>query len=554
MSLDQYEIAQILREIGIFIELQDENPLRGLSYRRAASSIENIEHFDEWIKRQELETLPGIGEKIANLIYVLKKEGRLTFYDKLKKKIPSTVYELLNIPGISVQKVRILFKDLHISDLKSFRKLLKKKNLKIPGFSPSFVKKMQKRTEAIQKEGFCLLEDQAMALAEQLISKFKKFSERIMITGALRRKCECIYSIEILALSSPSLIEEFILHPLVLRVVSRKKSEIKALLKKGIVTTLYLASKRNFPFLLLKTTGSRTHIEKLNKITSLKKYKKRNFHSEQDIYADLKLPFIPPELREDGSEIQAARKGKLPLLIEEEDLQGTFHCHTNASDGVNTIQEMVNEAKKLGWTYLGISDHSKSLKIANGMNEERLYLQLKEIRHLNKKDPSFYIFAGIECDIMKEGNLDFSDEILRKLDFVIVSVHSLFKMEKKEMTKRLIRAIEHPLTTMIGHLTGRLLRYREPYLLDIPKILDACAANHKVIELNAYPNRMDMDWRYWRLAKGKKVKCCINPDAHSLGQLSYCKYGVYAARKGWLEKENVINTLPLNQIKAFLKN
>lgn len=259
-------------------------------------------------------------------------------------------------------------------------------------------------------------------------------------------------------------------------------------------------------------------------------------------------------MREGYGEIESAKKNDFSDLIEEKDLKGTFHCHTVDSDGANTIEEMVHAAQQMGWHYIGITDHSKSSPQANGLSEERLIAQIERIRNFNKiLGPSFKVFAGLECDILKDGQLDFGEEILKQLDFVIVSIHSLFKQEKDIMTNRIIKAIENPYTTMLGHLSGRLLRIRDPYQLDIPKVIDACIAHDKIIELNAYPSRLDMDWRLWIKAKDRGLKCSINPDAHSTYDLYNCHYGVNIARKGWIKKENVINTLSLNQMTQFLK-
>lgn len=541
--MNKYAISQILREIGILIELQDKNPLKGLAYRRAANSLETVSDLEKWIQKGNLEKLPGIGSKIAKLIVLLHRNGHLSYYENLRKKVPESIYELLNIPGISVQKVRVLWQEFDLKNLEELSLFLTQENRKIPGFSPSFLRKMQKRIALIQKQGFSLLWRDANAISLQLQCAFE---EMIEITGEVRRKCDVVYALDfVVSVTKP------FSHPLILRPIKQTKNSLKVLLKKGIYATFHQANERNAGFYILKTTGSKRHIARLKKLGLNKKCS----GSESAIYKNLNLPFIPPELREDGSEIDAAKKGKLPKLVELEDLKGAFHCHTTASDGADTLSDMVKQAKKIGWSYLGISEHSQSLKIARGISEERLYQQIQEIRKINKKHVGeFTVFAGVECDILKDGSLDYDDALLKELDYVIVSIHSHFKMAKKEMTKRIIKAIEHPLTTMVGHLTGRLLRYRDGYALNIPKIIDACAANHTIIELNAYPNRLDMPWQYWRHAKEKNVKCSINPDAHSKDELFNCQYGINSARKGWLEKEDVVNTLPLKGIKRFLRH
>jgi DNA polymerase (family X) len=551
--MNKHEIAQILREIGLYIELLDENPLKGLSYRRAAESLENVDSLDAIIESQTLESLQGIGRKIAQLIYYFNNHGKLPYYENLKKKVPSSIFELLNIPGISVQKVRLLYRNLGIKNLNDLHQLLKKKSI-LTGFSPSFLKKLKERINHIRKHGYALLWMQAMSLAKILSESLGKKGQ-VEIAGELRRKNELIYSIDILCEFQEH--DSYLLNPLILKTLSLKKGTVSVLLKKGIPATFHFSYPVIFSFDLLRATGSQEHLRKLKQeaakqgiaFTALKKS-----NSEREIYNRLKLAYIPPELREDGVEIIAAKRDKLPQLVQQQDLKGALHCHTIASDGIDTIPTMVRRAKQLGWSYIGISDHSKSLKIARGMNEARLLGQIEEIRKINKKTSSFYVFSGIECDILKDGQLDFDKGILKKLDFVIVSIHSFFHLNKKEMTKRFIKAIENPYTTIIGHISGRLLQYRKGYELDLPKVIDACAANGKVIELNAYPNRMDMDWRHWRKAKEKGVKCCVNPDAHSAKQLSFCYYGIDAARKGWLERDDIINTYSRKDLKAFLQS
>jgi DNA polymerase (family 10) len=378
------------------------------------------------------------------------------------------------------------------------------------------------------------------------------------MTGALRRKLEVIGELSFVAASenAQACLMAFGNFPLVKEIKNTTVNTMVVLLKNGPEAALKVVPETGFPLALLTDTGSPAHISAL--IKEAKKQKltwppSSPLESENAYYSYLGLDYVPPELRENFGEIKAAKEGKLPHLIEEGDLRGAFHCHTTSSDGLNSLEEMAEAARKLGWEYIGISDHSKSSHQAHGMKEESLFNQIEIIKGLNKKFSNFQIFTGIECDILKDGQLDFSDDILAALDFVIVSVHRRFNLDKKEMTKRLLKAIENPYTTIIGHLTGRQLRTREPYELDIKKIIDACIANHKVIELNATPNRLDMDWHYWIKAKEKGLLCSINPDAHSLKDLLNCQYGIHMARKGWLEKKDVINTKGLEEMRKFLK-
>jgi DNA polymerase (family 10) len=322
-----------------------------------------------------------------------------------------------------------------------------------------------------------------------------------------------------------------------------------------------------FPFASIYFTGSKEHNIRLRNRAlergwSLNEYrytvqagaaKPPPVHDEQDFYASLGLAYIPPELREDRGELAAAETGKLPKLLEWTELRGTFHCHTTASDGKSTLREMAMAAQELGLDYLGIADHSKSSHQANGLTEERLLQQQQEIKKLNKEFAPFYLFTGTECDILKDGSLDFSDEVLATLDYVVASVHSSFSLGEVAMTDRIIRAIQNPYVTMLGHLTGRRFFSRDPYPVNIPAVIEAAAATNTMIELNASPYRLDMDWRWWALAKEKEVKCVINPDAHSTQGLQNLKYGCLIARKGWLTKEDVVNTRSLEKVISLLK-
>ena len=368
--------------------------------------------------------------------------------------------------------------------------------------------------------------------------------------------------------------------PLVESIIAQGPTKTSVRLRSGIQCDLRVVSSAEYPFALNYFTGSKEHnIEMrsraLKRGWTLNEYrlaplppdpkakKKRSTPSarpartprvrdETELYRALDLDFIPPELRENCGEFEAAAKHSLPRLIEKENLRGTFHCHTVASDGHNTLEEMAQAAQELGLEYLGIAEHSRSSIQAHGLDEAKLRAQIAAIRKLNKKFNGFRLFAGVECDILRDGSLDFDDEILSELDFAVASVHSVFNLSEADMTKRIIRAMENPFITMLGHPTGRLLLKREPYVVDVPALLEAAAATGTWIELNAAPKRLDLDWRWWPLAKQKGVKCVINPDAHRTERLRDLWLGVGIARKGWLTKSDVMNCLPLGKIEAEL--
>ena len=401
---------------------------------------------------------------------------------------------------------------------------------------------------------------------------------QVCIAGSYRRRKEIVRDLDlIVATKRPAAItKSFIAHPLVESIIAQGPTKSSGRIRSGIQCDLRVVSGAEYPFALNYFTGSKEHnIEMRNRALehgwTLNEYrlaplppepktrKKRStkkipkVRDEGELYRALGLDFITPELRENCGEFEAAEKHSLPRLIEAENLRGTFHCHTTASDGHNTLEEMAQAGQALGLEYLGIADHSRSSIQAHGLDKAKLRAQVAAIRRLNQKFDGFRLFAGIECDILRDGSLDFDDDILAELDFVVVSIHSVFNLSEAEMTRRIIRAISNRFVTILAHPTGRLLLQREPYVLDMPAVLDAAAETGTWVELNAAPKRLDLDWRWWPLAKEKGVRCVINPDAHRTARLQDLWFGIGAARKGWLTKEDVVNCLPLAKIEAELK-
>ncbi len=580
LKKNKKEIALILEEIADLLELKGENPFRIRAYRNGARALLNMdEDLEKTIEAETLTDIEGIGDHLAQKITQLAKTGRLPEYEKLKKATPPGLLELMQVQGLGPKKVKALYKKLKIKSIGDLKKTTGKgKIAKVRGFGEKTEKNIARALEHREAYRSRRLWWDAMQTAEPILEKLKKIKgvKQADICGSLRRKLETIGDLDFLAAASdpkPAM-EWFTTQPQVEEVLAKGETKSSVRLKDGMQADLRIVPENQYGYALLYFTGSKEHNIKLRERTlsygwSLSEYgfeeakrkkkavplKLKKIPSETDIYQSLGLSYIPPELRENRGEIEAAEKNKLPDLIEEKDIRGTFHNHTTASDGKSSLKEMIAAADALGWEYVGISDHSKSAFQANGLSEEKLLAQIEEIGKLNaSKKYRVHIFTGTECDILADGSLDFSDRVLKKLDFVIASVHSSLQQDEKTMTKRLIRAIEHPLTTILGHLTGRLLLRREPYALNIPKIIDACIANKKILELNGNPERMDMDWRLWRAARDKGLLCCINTDAHAADQLAFIRSGVNAARKGWLEKKDVVNTLPLKQIKKMLND
>lgn len=553
--MDQHAIAQVLRELGTMIELTDRAPKKGIAYRKAAKIVESMENFESIVNARLLDTFPGIGKVLAAMITTLFIKGRHPYYEELLNKVPPSLFELTFISGLGTQKIRTLYERYQVASVLNLKELLLKGEIKgVSNFGPSMQRKVLRNIEKFQ-QGFSVLYPQALKISEILIGILKKSALRIEVTGTLRRGLELISQVDFLVIpdDKEASLSLFCRHFFVKELLSVTENHAAVRLRQGLIANLYLCSEEDFADKLLETTGSEPHLQELQELAKSRHSFLVKGQTEEAIYEALQIPYIPPELREGMGEIERAREGKFKHLVEFKDLKGTFHCHTIASDGHHTLEEMGEAARQLGWEYLGIADHSKSSYQANGMSEETLLEQINAIRKLNASFPhSFRLFAGIECDILKDGSLDFSNDILENLDYVIVSIHRYFNMEEEEMTRRLIKAIENPFSTIVGHLTGRLLRHRDPYKLNISKVIDACIANQKIIELNAYPSRLDMDWREWIKAADRGLLCSINPDAHSTKDLLNCFDGVHFARKGWLQKQDVINTFSLTKVKNFL--
>ncbi len=576
------QITSVLERIAILLELKDENPFKIRAYTNAARAIEtfggNITNFQD---EEALAKIPGIGKSIAEKIKELAATGSLKYFEELSAEFPPGIMELFSLSGLGAKKIKGLYDQLGISSIEQLQKACEDGRVaELPGFGETT---QQKLCDAIAKRAshagsFQL--GQVAAEAETLRSDLAAHSDALQvdIAGSYRRRKEILHDLDLLvATKNPAAIMQFFVsHPLVESTIAHGPTKSSVRLRSGVQCDLRVVSTAEYPFALAYFTGNKEHnIElrsrALQRDWTLNEYRlaqvpvdpkaktKRpvkkipNVHDEAELYRAVDLDFIAPELRENWGEFEAAEKHSLPKLIEKENLRGTFHCHTTASDGHNSIEEMAAAAQELGLEYLGIADHSRSSIQAHGIDEPKLRFQIATIRKLNKKLHGFRVFAGIECDILRDGSLDFPDNVLAQLDYVIVSVHSVFNLSETEMTQRVIRAIENPFVTMLAHPTGRLLLKREPYQIDIPAILDAAARTGTWIELNSAPKRLDLDWRWWPLAKQKGVKCIINPDAHRTERLQDLWFGIGIARKGWLTKDDVVNCLPLGEMEPALR-
>ena len=574
--MNKDEIAGVFENIARLLELKGENPFKVRAYTHAARALETLsEPLETLIAEERLTAVDGIGKATGEKITELSTHNRLDYYDHLREEFPPDILTLFEIQGLGAKKIKALWDTLKVHSVTSLERACKDGSVAaLPGFGEKTAANILKGIEHMRSHAGEFLFGDVAHIAEGLLDDLRGHPDvnLAQIAGSFRRKKEIVRDLDfIVSTKQPEAVMAFFTtHPLVENVLAHGATKSSVILKSGVQCDLRAITGPEFPFALNYFTGSKEHNVRmrsraLSRGWSLNEYRFSaaegrelreplpEVHEEADIYRALGLDHVEPELREDRGEIDAAEKHKLPHLIEWTNLRGTFHNHTTASDGRATLENMVAAAKELGLEYLGIADHSKASFQANGLDEIRLAAQVARIAELNAADKGFRIFAGTECDILKDGSLDFADEVLATLDYVVASVHSSFTMPEAEMTNRIIRACENPHVTMLGHLTGRLLLSREPYQLNIPAILDAAAATGTIIELNANPRRLDLDWRWWPLAKEKGVKCAINPDAHTTAGLQDLLFGVGIARKGWLTKNDVINTLPLTRIESILK-
>jgi DNA polymerase (family 10) len=581
--MDKATIADVLEKIATLLELKDENPFKIRAYTNAARSLETWGgNIGDLRDEETLEKIPGIGKAIAAKIKELVETGSLKFFDDLRAEFPADILELFSLPGLGAKKIKALHGKLQVSSIAQLQEAcVAGRVAELPGFGKTTQEKLCRAIADRTKHVGSFQLGQIAAEAEQLQGDLRAHPDalHVCIAGSYRRRKEIVRDLDfIVATNAPAEISAlFVQHPLAESVIAHGPTKSSIRLRSGIQCDLRVVTAAEYPFALNYFTGSKEHnIEvrsrALKRGWTLNEYRLGEapltgsdrradrtpprdvptIREEADLYRALDLDYIPPELRENCGEFEAAAAGKLPRLIEAENLRGTFHCHTTASDGRNSLEEMAAAAQELGLQYLGIADHSRSSIQARGLDEARLRVQVAMIRKLNEQFENFRLFAGVECDILRDGSLDFPDAVLAELDYVVASIHSAFTLSEAEMTKRVIRALQNPYVTMLAHPTGRLLLKRDPYAIDIPAVIEAAAATGTWIEINAAPKRLDLDWRWWPLAKEKGVKCVINPDAHGIERLQELWFGVGVARKGWLTREDVTNCLPLGKIEAAL--
>ncbi len=575
--MEKAEVAAILDEIATLLELQGENPFRARAYATAARTIAQLEtNLADVIAADKLGEIPGIGETLRDKITTLVTTGALPFYDDLRSKTPPGLLAMLRLPGLGPKRIKFLYDELGIDDLDKLKAAAESgKIATLKGFGAKTQTNMLQGIAFLSEGAGRVRIDQALAIAEMLLDGMRpvKGIQRMELCGSLRRRRETVGDIDILvsAADAGPIIAHFVKLPGVQRIAGQGDTKSSVVVagfdgdshRVVMNADLRVVRDEQFAFALNYFTGSKDHnvalrqraIErglKLNEYELAGPKKSVACKGEEDLYAALGLDYIPPELREHTGEIAAAENHTLPSLVELKQLHGIFHCHTDASDGQATLAEMAEAAQALGYKYLGIADHSQSLTIANGLSPERVKQQRKQIAALNESMKGFHVFGGTECDILADGTLDYDDDLLAGFDYVVASVHTLFNQPQEEMTQRIVRAVSHPKVTMLGHATGRLLLRREGYNVDLEAVLQAAAKHGTMIEINANPYRLDIDWVHCKRARQLGVPLVINPDAHSTGDYDYVRFGVDVARRGWLGKENVFNTKTLAQVTKAL--
>lgn len=584
-GMTKQEIAEVFEEIASLLDLKGENPFRIRAYTNAARIVAGLQQdIAALIKENKLTEIKGIGNDLAAKITEMHLTGHLKAYEELKASLPAGLLDMIRIPGFGPKRAKTVHAKLGIDSIEKLEAACQKGQIAaLDGFGEKSQLKILENIAMLRRFSGRHHYHKAYAAAAPILDALRAQPGviRCSIAGSLRRCRETIGDIDFLVSAkindAPSIMETFVHLPNVISINAQGETKSSVILKGGIQADLRVVNDNQFAFALNYFTGSKEHnIAMRSRALRLKNLSLNEYgfspanqkdksakelgsavpcRTEEEIYRALDLDYVPPELREDMGEIEAAEAGALPQLITLENLRGVFHCHSTWSDGIESIETMARACMELGLEYLGIADHSKSERQANGLDARRVRQQADEIRKLNDQfsKEGFRIFHGTECDILADGTLDFDDETLALFDYVVASVHQGFNMDADRMTARICKALAHPRVTMLGHPTGRLLLEREAYAVNMDDAIATAARHNKIIEINAHPYRLDMDWRLWKHAKEQGVLCAINPDAHNVDDIQYIAAGIGIARKGWLTAADVINTLPLSKATQALR-
>jgi DNA polymerase (family 10) len=579
--MENRQIARILRETAQLLEIDGAFIGRYRSYEKAAELVDSLPESVAALvlEPEKLKALPGIGERLAEHLREIVKTGDYSLRKALLKKYPETLLQVLKLQSLGPKKVALLWKTFHAGTVEAVEALAREGKLRaVPGFGEKSEQNILKAVATFRKSSGRFHVHTAEASAERLIAHIQKAGKAVASVtpaGSLRRGKETVGDLDLLVTLGAghtskakveALAEHILEFPGIAQTLARGENKVSFTLEDGMQVDVRLLEKESFGAALLYFTGSKEHNVALRgranemgytlneyALSTLKGEKRAAGISEEEIYKKLKLDFIPPELRENSGEIEAAEKHRLPRLLRREEIRGDLQMHTTASDGKNTIEEMATAARKLGHEYIAITDHSKAVTVANGLDEKRMAAHIRKLHEADEAGLGIRVFAGAEVDILKDGTLDYSEEILAQLDVVVCSIHSYMNLDREGMTERMLAAIENPYTQIIAHPTGRLLLRREAFEYDMEKVLEAAAQHGVAMECNSYPDRLDLKDVYLRMCKERGVKVVISTDAHATQNLPYIRYGVTMARRGWLEKADVINTLPAEEFLGALR-
>jgi len=569
------ELAKIFYEIANYLEM-DQVDFKPYAYQKAADALAGLERDVQDVYRQgglkELEKIPGVGKSIAEKIEEYLKTGKIQYYEQFKKRLPLDLEGMTAIEGMGPKRAKLLYQKLGIRNVKDLEKAAKSHKIaSLEGFGEKTEKNILEGIAFLKRSKGRFLLGEILPRVKDILEKLKSLKEveQISEAGSVRRKKETIGDVDILitAKNPKKVMDFFVKLPGITKVWGKGATKSSIKLEEGLDVDLRVVGKKSFGSALQYFTGSKEHnivlrriaIEKGMKLNEYGLYKGKKMIAgwyENGIYKALGLAWIEPELRENQGEIEAAGKNNLPKIISQKDIKGDLHCHSIWSGGANTVESMARTAQELGYDYVGIADHTKFLRIEHGLNEKQLLSQKKEIDRLNLKfkNSKFRILQGCEANILSDGSIDIKDEALKKLDFVIAGVHSAFKMERSQMTERIIRAMRNPNIDIISHPTGRILKKRDEYLIDFDRILKIAKETKTVLEINAWPERLDLNDKNIKKAKEAGVKMVINTDSHDKDHMQFMEFGVFQARRGWAEKSDIINSQPLIKLLSHFKD
>jgi len=564
-------VADILYMIADLLDLKGDIFFKTRAYRIAAQTIEALdEDVEKLVNQGRIESIPGVGEALARKITELVQTGKLEYLERLKKEVPTGLIDLLGIPGLGPKKVAALYKNLGITNTQELREATNKGELRtLEGFGEITERNILRGIQLREKTSGRVLLNVAYEDGTRYITYLKRCKqiEKINIAGSLRRMKETIGDLDILISSKnpETIMQYFVSYPEVAQVLAKGATKSSVLLNDNLQVDLRVVEEKSYGAAFQYFTGSKDHNVTLRGLAIRKGYKLNEYglfdkntekyvagKTEEDIYKKIGFSYIEPELRENRGEFEAAKKKKLPNLVGYDEINGDFHVHSSWSDGSDTIETIASVAQQRHYSFIGITDHSQSLKIANGLTEDRIQKKIQEIKTLNKKFPDLRILCGTECDIKTDGTLDYNNKILKQFDFVYIGIHTAFKMDKETMTKRIIKGMDNEQADFVAHPTGRLIGKREPYEVDLDQIIETAKETDTRLEINSFPDRLDLDDTHVKLAKEHGVQFVLGTDSHSINHLDFMRFGIATARRGWLEKKDILNTYSLKDIEKIL--